>query len=423
MAEDFDSWDPISPFVQFKGVVSTDRCIRLLSIDTDDNQMGQHGCRLSERERSELWKTWKNGQSLSAIGRALAMNPGSVHRVLIARGGIPPAARQRSGSALTLADREEISRGLVAGCSYRQIARELGRSASTISREVARNRGSQAYRASAADQQAWAKAHRPKPCRLALNRKLRTLVARKLQQQWSPEQIAAWLKLAFPEDPTLHVSHETIYRSLYLQARGVLKKQLQSELRTQRKMRHSRNASAKGQARGQIVDAVPISQRPPEIEDRAVPGHWEGDLICGSKNSYIATLVERHSRFTLLVKVNSKHTQTVVKALSRKVRTLPAQLRQSLTWDRGLELAQHKQFTVETKIPVYFCDPRSPWQRGSNENTNGLLRQYFPDGTDLSEHSQRHLDKIARRLNQRPRKTLGFKTPAQVLSVSVASTG
>jgi IS30 family transposase len=258
---------------------------------------------------------------------------------------------------------------------------------------------------------------------LALNRKLRTLVAGKLQQQWSPEQIAAWLKLAFPQDSTLRVSHEAIYRSLYLQARGVLKKQLQSELRTQRKMRRSKNASAKESTRGQIVDAVPISQRPPEIEDRAVPGHWEGDLICGSKNSYIATLVERHSRFTLLVKVNSKHTQTVVKALSRKIRTLPAQLRQSLTWDRGLEHAQHAQFTIETKVPVYFCDPRSPWQRGSNENTNGLLRQYFPDGTDLSEHSQRHLDKIARRLNQRPRKTLGFKTPAHVLSVSVASTG
>jgi IS30 family transposase len=233
--------------------------------------------------------------------------------------------------------------------------------------------------------------------------------------QWSPEQISGWLNNAFPDDESMHVSHETIYRTLFIQARGVLKKQLLSHLRSKRRTRHSRNASINGQHRGQIVDAVSIRERPAEVEDRAVPGHWEGDLIEGSNNTAIATLVERHSRFTMLVKVGGKNTKSVTAALSKQVRKLPIELRRSLTWDRGLEMARHKEFTVATDVQVYFCDPRSPWQRGTNENTNRLLRQYFPKRTDLSEHSQAELNRIARRLNQRPRKTLGYKTPADKL--------
>jgi len=240
---------------------------------------------------------------------------------------------------------------------------------------------------------------------------------------WSPEQISAWLKLRYPEDDRMHISHETIYRSLFIQARGVLKKELQAHLRTRRKMRRSKLASTKGQPRGQIVDAVPISERPPEVEDRAVPGHWEGDLITGSNNSHIATLVERHSRYVMLVKVAAKDTNTVVAALKKQVVRLPGELRKSLTWDRGTELAAHKDFTVATDVAVYFCDPQSPWQRGSNENTNGLLRQYFPNGTDLSSHSQTELNRVARQLNERPRKTLGFRTPADTLNAAVALTG
>jgi IS30 family transposase len=220
----------------------------------------------------------------------------------------------------------------------------------------------------------------------------------------------------------MRVSHETIYRSLFIQARGVLKRELIGHLRSRRVMRRAKNASTAGQARGQIIDAISIRERPAEIEDRAIPGHWEGDLITGSKNTHIATLVERCSRFTMLVKVNGKDTASVVTALTKQVRKLPAQLRRSLTWDRGMELAEHKRFTVATDVEVYFCDPQSPWQRGTNENTNGLLRQYFPKGTDLSHYSQVDLNKIALRLNQRPRKTLGFHTPAAKLEASVALT-
>lgn len=385
--------------------------------------MGQYGRRLSVQQRAELWEKWKAGQSLSEIGRALAVHAGTVHNIISVRGGIAPPARTRSRLALTASEREEISLGLAAGRSYREIAAHLGRSPSTISREVARNRGPETYRATQADEQAWRRARRPKRCRLARSGKLRRLVSEKLQLQWSPEQIAGWLKLEYPNDETLQVSHETIYRSLYIQARGVLKKELQGELRTRRVMRRSQHATAKGQGHGQIPDAISISERPPEAEDRAVPGHWEGDLISGANNSHIATLVERRSRFVLLVKVDSKHTAAVVHALSKKIRKLPAELRQSLTWDRGLEMARHKEFTVATDVQVYFCDPQSPWQRGSNENTNGLLRQYFPKGTDLSVHSQRDLDKVALRLNQRPRETLGFRTPADTLGASVASIG
>jgi IS30 family transposase len=263
---------------------------------------------------------------------------------------------------------------------------------------------------------------RPKRCLLAIHLKLQEIVAGKLILDWSPEQISGWLKTQYPEDESMRVSHETIYRSLFIQARGVLKKELIQHLRFKRRIRRSRHARDSGHRKGQIVDAISIRERPAEIEDRAIPGHWEGDLIGGTKNSHIATLVERHSRFTMLVKVSSKDTATVVATLSRHVRKLPASLRRSLTWDRGLEMAQHKSFTVDTKVKVYFCDPQSPWQRGSNENTNGLLRQYFPKRTDLSGYSQVDLDKVALRLNQRPRKTLGFETPADRLQASVALT-
>jgi len=333
-----------------------------------------------------------------------------------------PAARRRSRLALTLAEREEISRGLAADTSIRQIAAGMGRSPSTVSREIARHGGPHRYRATQADTQAWNEARRPKPCRLAAHPRLQVIVARKLSLDWSPEQIAGWLKLEFPDEGSMRVSHETIYRSLFIQARGVLKKELVGHLRSRRMMRRSKNACTDGQPRGQIVDGVSIRERPADVEDRAIPGHWEGDLITGAKNTHIATLVERHSRFTMLVKVRGKDTVSVVTALSKQVRKLPSELRRSLTWDRGMEMAHHKRFTVATDVQVYFCDPQSPWQRGTNENTNRLLRQYLPKGTDLSGYTQSDLNKVALRLNQRPRKTLGFNTPADRLEASVAST-
>jgi IS30 family transposase len=311
---------------------------------------------------------------------------------------------------------------MASGSSIRTIASGLGRAASTVSREVARHGGRSAYRAHDADKQAWKSALRPKRCLLTGNRKLREMVAGKLVLDWSPQQISGWLKTQYPDDESMRVSHETIYRSLFIQARGVLKQELMEHLRSKRRMRRSLHAMVSGQSRGQIVDAISISERPAEAEDRAVPGHWEGDLLAGSRNSHIATLVERHSRFVMLVKVPSKDTTTVVAALSKHVLKLPATLRRSLTWDRGHEMAKHKSFTVDTNVKVYFCDPQSPWQRGSNENTNGLLRQYVPKKTDLSVYSQAHLNKIALRLNQRPRETLGFQTPASKLQASVAST-
>jgi IS30 family transposase len=318
---------------------------------------------------------------------------------------------------LKLEERESVSRSLAQGQSCRQIARALGRSPSTISREVARHGGRERYRAASADEQAWRNAQRPKPCRLRCQPRLRQIVAARLQAKWSPEQIAGWLKLAFPDDETMRLSHETIYRSLYVQARGALKRELVEQLRSHRLIRRARRVGSGVDGRGRLADAVSIRERPAEAADRAVPGHWEGDLLAGSRNSCLVTLVERHSRFTMLVKVDSKHTRHVVAALSRHIRRLPDSLRRSLTWDRGKELSQHPKFTLATKMPVYFCDPSSPWQRGSNENTNGLLRQYFPKGTDLSVHAQAHLDAVALELNQRPRKTLGFLTPAQKLEV------
>jgi IS30 family transposase len=359
---------------------------------------------------------------LNEIGRALDKNHVVIQFLLAGHGGIAPAARRRSPLTLTLTEREDISRGIASGSSIREIAKGLRRAVSTVSREVVRHGGRPQYRASEADRQAWESALRPKVCLLAVHSKLQEIVASKLMLDWSPEQISGWLKIQYPEDESMRVSHETIYRSLFIQARGVLKKELIQHLRTKRRIRRSRHSSVHGHRSGQIVDAISIRERPAEIEDRAIPGHWEGDLLGGTKNSHIATLVERHSRFTMLVKVPSKDTAAVVAALSQQVRKLPASLRRSLTWDRGLEMAQHKSFTVATKVKVYFCDPQSPWQRGTNENTNGLLRQYFPKKTDLSGYSQDDLDQVALRLNQRPRKTLGFQTPTDKLQASVAST-
>jgi IS30 family transposase len=378
--------------------------------------------KLSLSERSDIWSRWKSGQSLHEIGRAFGKPHSCIRCLLLPRGGIAPAARRRSRLALTLAEREDISRGIVSGWPLREIARRLDRAASTVSREVTRHGGRPAYRAHDADSQTWESALRPKRCVLAMRRKLRNIVASKLILDWSPEQISGWLKTEYPDDESLRVSHETIYRSLFIQARGALKKELLDRLRTKRRMRRSRHATVSGQSRGQIVDAISIRERPAEAEDRAIPGHWEGDLLSGGKNSYIATLVERHSRFAMLIKVPSKETEVVVAALSQHVRKLPATLKRSLTWDRGLEMAKHKDFTVATDVQVYFCDPQSPWQRGTNENTNLLLRQYFPRGTDLSGYSQAQLDQVALRLNQRPIKTLGFQTPASKLQESVAST-
>jgi len=378
--------------------------------------------RLSLTQRTEVWRRWKAGQSLHEIGRAFGKPHSCIRCLLLPRGGIPPAARRRSRLALTLAEREDISRGIASGSPLREIARRLDRAASTVSREISRHGGRLAYRAHVADHHAWDSALRPKKCLLAVNRKLRNMVASKLMLDWSPEQISGWLKMHYADDQSMRVSHETVYRSLFIQARGVLKKELMDHLRSKRRMRRSRHATASGQSRGQIVDAISIRERPPEVEDRAIPGHWEGDLLSGAKNSYMATLVERHSRFAMLIKVPSKDTEVVVAALSQHVRKLPATLRRSLTWDRGLEMAKHKTFTVATDVKVYFCDPQSPWQRGTNENTNLLLRQYFPRGTDLSAYSQAQLDQVALRLNERPRKTLGFQTPASKLQTSVAST-
>jgi IS30 family transposase len=370
---------------------------------------------LSREKKAELWERWKAGQCASDIARALERTKGAIHHVLAFKGGIAPVARRRCPVALALDEREEISRGIAAGRSIRRIAASLRRSPSTVSREVARHGGRGAYRAAEADARAWELALRPKPCRLASHRQLRWRVAEKLALDWSPEQISGWLKREFPADEGLRVSHETIYRSLFVQARGVLKKELLGHLRAGRRMRYRKAGTTPSRLSGQIVDAISIRERPAEIEDRAVPGHWEGDLLSGTNNSHMATLVERHSRFAMLIKLPGKDTASVVSALSKQVRQLPLQLRRSLTWDRGKEMADHKNFTIATEVQVYFCDPRSPWQRGSNENTNGLLRQYFPKGTDLSGYSQSYLNKIALRLNQRPRKTLGFETPADRL--------
>ena len=377
----------------------------------------------TDSQKALMWERWRKGESLQQIAQLFDRNHSSVQRILAETGGIQTKQRRRSSLALTLAEREEISRSVVAGDSIRAIANRLGRAPSTISRELKRNGGMQGYRANNADQLAWERAHRPQICKLVRNRELAQVVASKLRLQWSPEQIAGWLKHVYAVNRDYQVSHETIYRSLYIQARGALKRELLEHLRRSRAMRRSRHHTMKTDDHGRICDTVPISERPATVEDRAIPGHWEGDLLFGSANSQIATLVERQSRFVMLVKVASKDTEAVINALIRHAGKLPQELYKSLTWDRGKEMADHTRFTVATDIKVYFCDPQSPWQRGSNENTNGLLRQYFPKGIDLSAYSQAKLNAVARRLNERPRKTLDFDTPAERFHQFVASTG
>ena len=369
-----------------------------------------------------IWARWKAGDTFDAMGQAFGCSLFTIYDLIRRSGGVPPRPRRRSPRVLSTEEREEISRALAARESLRALARRLGRAPSTISREIRRHGGRTHYRATTADHRAWRRARRPKRCRLAMYPRLCRVVATKLRADWAPQQIAAWLMNTYPTEPTMHVSHETIYRTLYIQARGALKRDLLAHLRRRGVMRRSGPGARVGQG-GHIVDAISISERPPSVEDRAVPGHWEGDLLAGTKQSHIATLVERQSRYVVLVRLTARDTTTVVQALIRRARHLPEGLMQSLTWDRGLELAAHKQFTLATDAQVYFCDPRSPWQRGSNENTNGLLRQYFPKGEDVRHYTQRQLDAIARKLNTRPRQTLHWKTPAEVLAATVALTG
>jgi IS30 family transposase len=377
----------------------------------------------SDKQKDLMWDRWKKGDTLHTIGRLFDRGHSSISHVLSATGGIRPPKRKRSRLSLTLAEREEISRGLVTQLSIRAIAAHLNRSPSTVCREINRNGGYHDYRATQAEQAAWERARRPQCCKLANNKRLSLIVAKKLRRQWSPEQIAGWLKREHPHDKEYQVSHETIYRTLYIQARGALKKELIQCLRTKRVMRRSKHSSFKRPGCGGIVNAVSISERPPSVEDRAIPGHWEGDLIEGLRNTFIATLVERHTRYVMLAKIKDKNSATVISALIKQSKKLPKELYKSLTWDRGSELASHQKFTIATNIEVYFCDPGSPWQRGSNENTNRLLRQYFPKGTDLSIHSQSKLSAVARQLNERPRQTLEFETPAERFNACVASTG
>ena len=376
----------------------------------------------TEADKAKMWDRWQKGESLNSIARLFGCSHSSIQGVFAPTGGIRPPPRRRSGRALSLSEREEISRGVAAGRSLRCIATSLGRAPSTVSREVNRNGGRQPYRANKAEQAAWDRAHRAKTCKLAKNRELAYIVAEKLQLEWSPDQIAGWLKSTYPDDENYQVSHETIYKTLFIQARGALKKELIQYLRKPRAMRRSRHHTQKTKDHGRISNTVSIRERPVEVEDRAVPGHWEGDLICGSNNSQIATLVERHTRYVMLVRVPSKDTKTVINALIKHAHKLPRELYKSLTWDRGKEMTDHQRFSLDTDINVYFCDPQSPWQRGSNENTNGLLRQYFPKGMDLSGLHQNRLNAVARRLNERPRKTLEYRTPAERFAQCVAST-
>jgi len=377
----------------------------------------------TEEQKQQMWDLWQQGSSMTEIARLFDRGHTTVNGIIPRSGGVRPRRRTRSSRSLSLAEREEISRGIAAGRSLRAIALRLGRSPSTISRELARNGGPRSYRAHRANQAAWDRALRPKVCKLASHPALARQVARQLQKRWAPQQIAGWLKRRNPDDESRRVSHETIYKTLFIQARGVLKKELLAYLRRQRVIRYPRGHSHKGRKQGRIIDAVSIRERPPEVEDRAVPGHWEGDLIIGANKSQIATLVERSTRYVMLVRVDKISTETVNAALQKQIQKLPRELYKSLTWDRGTEMKGHKQFTLDTEIKVYFCDPKSPWQRGTNENTNGLLRQYFPKGMDLSNIHQNKLNAVARQLNERPRKTLGYYSPAEKLAECVASIG
>jgi len=375
------------------------------------------GHALSEATKGAIWKLRATGLSDREIGRQVGLPRGSVSNNLARTGGIRPRARRRPERCLSLEEREEISRAIVRGHSARAIARALGRSHTTVAREINRCGGRHRYRAHAAEREAWRRSQRPRQTKLELCCELRRVVEERLEEDYSPEQIAGWLRLAYPDNEAMQVSHETIYRALYVQARGTLKRELSRHLRRGRSRRYARSQSSKDQGQGKLTAMVMISERPPEVEDRAVPGHWEGDLLMGGRTSAIATLVERSTRYCQLVALpDGSGAVEVCEALKRSIATLPAQLRRSLTWDQGSEMSEHRRFSVESGVEVYFCDPQSPWQRGSNENTNGLLRQYFPKGESLTGVSQERLDEVADKLNRRPRKTLGFATPAEKLA-------
>ena len=378
------------------------------------------GFGLSADEQEQVWQLWGTGKSLSAVARAMGRHVTQVRRYVEATGGRRPACRQRSSGCLSAGEREEISRGLACGVTCRQIAVRIGRCHTTVSREVRNNGGKDGYRAGDADRMAWQRARRPKPAKLATNAVLRAIVESKLELKWSPEQIAAWLPRAYPEDEAMRISHETIYLSLFVQSRGALRHELTRQLRSGHAIRrpHGRPVPT---GRGQITGMLLISERPAEVDDRAVPGHWEGDLLMGTRPSAIATLVERSTRFTQLVALPDGHNAESVRvALTVSIASLPEQLRRSLTWDQGKEMAEHARFSIDSGVTVYFCDPHSPWQRGSNENTNGLLRQYFPKRSSVAV-SQAHLDAVAAELNGRPRKTLGWMTPAEKLAELTAA--
>ena len=379
--------------------------------------------RFSEDDKKTIWDMREAGVPVKRIAKHLGRRNSSLRTFIARAGGKRPSARERCALRLSLAEREEISRGLAAGQSFRLIGRGLGRSPSTVSREVSANGGRAKYRALVADRAAQHRALRPKQAKLAQCRRLRRVVERKLTDLWSPQQIARWLAEAYPNDPGMRVSHETIYQSLFVQSRGALRKELHACLRTGRAMRRAKAYTKRGVGQGQIRNMVMISERPAEVADRAVPGHWEGDLLFGKKMTSIGTLVERHSRYVILLKLPNGHGAPAVRAaMTKRILTLPAQLRRSITWDQGKEMAEHVQFTIDTGVQIYFCDPKSPWQRGSNENTNGLLRQYLPRSADLSQCTQRELDAIARSLNTRPRQTLGWMTPSHAFANAVAMT-
>lgn len=380
-------------------------------------RMGRPG--MSDEMKADLWRRWRAGESISVISRQIGKPPGSVFTVLKHHGGIAPGSRKARAGSLTLGEREEISRGLCAGQSYRSLAALLGRAVSTISREVGSNGGRDAYRAIAAQERALDRARRPKQCLLAREPVLRQTVLALLKEEWSPEQIVGHLRLHHGDDPNMRITHETIYRSIYTTRWKVVPRELCKRLRTGRPIRKNKRHTVKGQWRSQITDARPIDERPQAAEDRSEPGHLEGDLVIGSNNSQVATLVDRKTRFLTVVKLASRHTAVVIPALADTYERMDSRLRATLTWDRGMELAAHKRLTADTGIDVFFAAPRSPWQRGTNENTNKLLRQYLPKGTNLSTFSQDDLDAIATKLNNRPRKCLGFRTPAE----SVALTG
>jgi len=376
---------------------------------------------MDEPTKNRVWELLGAGLDCPSVARSLGMNVDAVRAVEAETGGVRPRPRRSSKRVLSFQEREEISRGLAEGATLTDIAEALGRAVSTISREVAHNGGRDKYRALRADRRAWQCARRPKAAKLTTCPRLKKEVERLLEERFSPRQISKWLVREHPGDLELRVSHETIYQSLYVQGRGALRKELHQALRSGRAIRRPQARRAiKRQSR--IPEMVMISERPAEVEDRAVPGHWEGDLIVGSKASRIGTLVERRTRFVMLLKLQNGTAEEMCQAMTRRIKTLPAELRGSVTWDQGNEMALHREFTIATGVQVYFCDPKSPWQRGSNENTNGLLRQYFPKGTDLSVHSQAELNRVARQLNGRPRETLGWFTPTEKMREVVATT-